>query len=374
MLACHYATNSSNPVAINKRRTCEQPCSHTTDDRCMPQKIKTIADIAKLAGVSKSTVSRALNDSPLISQETKLRIHAIAREHQFAMHQGARNLSLQRTSIIAFVIPLAPDDDYMVTDPFIHKLVGTYAYALNEYAYDLLIVQVHPEERDWIQKYLDAKRVDGCILCHAQEFAQEIAMLARRKAPFIVYGALSPDRNYCSVSGDDLTGGRLATQHLLEAGRKRIAFIGGVYGETEVILRHQAYQETLTEAGTAYDPTLVAYGDYTRESGYLAMQQLLRQRPELDAVFANNDVMAIGAIEALREIGRQVPDNVSIVGYDDTVGDNCCPPLTTVRQDIVKIGKIVVRNLMQYLEDGVITTTVMPVELVVRKSSVPSCA
>ncbi|MDY0093718.1 MAG: LacI family DNA-binding transcriptional regulator [Candidatus Vecturithrix sp.] len=340
----------------------------------MPQKIKTIADIAKLAGVSKSTVSRALNDSPLISQETKLRIHAIAREHQFAMHQGARNLSLQRTSVIAFVIPLAPDDDYMVTDPFIHKLVGTYAYALNEYAYDLLIVQVHPEERDWIQKYLDAKRVDGCILCHAQEFAREIVRLARRKAPFIVYGALSPDRSYCSVSGDDLTGGRLATQHLLETGRKRIAFIGGVYGETEVILRHQAYQEILTEAGIAYDPTLVAYGDYTRESGYLAMQQLLRQRPELDAVFANNDVMAIGAIEALREAGRQVPDDVAIVGYDDTVGVNCCPPLTSVRQDIVKIGKIVVRNLMQYLEDGIITTTIMPVELVVRKSSAPSCA
>ena len=340
----------------------------------MPQKVKTIADIARLAGVAKSTVSRALNDSPLISQETKLRIRAIAKEHQFAVHQGARNLSLQRTNIMAIVMPLAPDDDYMVTDPFIHKLVGTYAYALNEYDYDLLIVQVHPGERDWIQKYLGAKRVDGCILCHTQEFKQEIVMLARRKAPFIVYGALSSDQSYCSVSGDDLSGGRLAMRHLLEIGRKQIAFIGGVYGETEVILRYQAYQETLQEAGIPCNSALAAYGDYTRESGYLAMQQLLRQKPELDAVFANNDVMAIGAVEALLEAGRQIPDDVSIVGYDDTIGVNCCPPLTTVRQDIVKLGKIVVQNLMQYLEDGIITTTILPVELVVRKSSVPSFA
>lgn len=337
----------------------------------MPQKVKTIADIARLAGVAKSTVSRALNDSPLISQETKDRIHAIAREHQFAIHQGARNLSLQRTHIMAFVIPVAPDDDYMVTDPFIHKLVGTFAYALNEYNYDLLIVQVQPDERDWIQKYLDAKRVDGCLVCHNQQFEQEIAMLARRKSPFIVQGAISTDRSYCSVSGDDSTGGRLATEHLLQIGRRRIAFLGGVYGEPEVILRYQAYQQTLGEAGIQVDSALVAYGDYSRESGYQAMRQLLEQTPDLDAVFVNNDVMASGAIEALRETGRQIPDDVSIVGYDDTIGVNCCPPLTTVRQDIVKLGKIVVQNLMQYLEDGIITTTILPVELVVRKSSVP---
>ena len=337
----------------------------------MSQKVKTIADIARLAGVAKSTVSRALNDSPLISQETKDRIRKIAREHQFAIHQGARNLSLQRTRIMAFVIPLEPDDDYMVTDPFIHKLIGTFAYALNEYNYDLLIVQVQPGEQDWIQKYLDAKRVDGCFVCHNQQLEQAIAMLARRKTPFVVHGAVAPDQSYCSVSGDDATGGRLATEHLLQVGRRRIAFLGGVYGEPEVILRYRAYQQTLAEAGIGIDPALVAYGDYSRISGYQAMQQLLEQVPDLDAVFVNNDVMASGAIEALLENGRRAPEDVSIVGYDDTIGANCCPPLTTVRQDIVKLGKIVVQSLMQYLEDGIITTKILPVELVVRKSSVP---
>ncbi len=247
---------------------------------------------------------------------------------------------------------------------------------MNEYAYDLLIVQVHPEEQDWIQKYLDAKRVDGCILCHAQEFAREIAMLARRKAPFVVYGALSLTGIIVASAGTILRADAWQRSTCLKQGENEILFIGGVYGETEVITSPPGLSGNSYRSRYACRPhPLVAYGDYTRESGYLAMQQVVRQRPELDAVFANNDVMAIGAIEALREIGRQVPDNVSIVGYDDTVGDNCCPPLTTVRaRDIVKIRKIVVQNLMQYLENGVITATVMPVELVVRKSSVPSCA
>lgn len=337
----------------------------------MSKSVKTIADIAELAGVSKSTVSRALNNSPLISEETRRRIQEIAREHHFAIHQGARCLSLKCTQIVAFVIPLEPVDDYLMTDPFIHQLLGAFGYALNEYDYDLLIVQTRPGDHSWIQRYLDAKRVDGLILCSAQDFEQEISILARRKMPFIVSGHVSPDRAYCSISSDDLAGGRMATRHLIHVGRKRIAFLGGMEGEMEVILRYQAYEEALQNAGYAIDPALITYGDYSRESGYETMQRLLQQAPDLDAVFANNDVMAVGAMEALREAGRHVPRDVSVVGYDDTLGAHCNPPLTSVRQDILKLGKLAVHNLMQYMEDGVISTTILPVELVVRKSSDP---
>jgi DNA-binding LacI/PurR family transcriptional regulator len=338
----------------------------------MSKSVKTIADIARLAGVSKSTVSRALNNSPLISEETRKRIQDIAREHNFTIHQGARCLSLKRTQIIAFVIPIEPDDDYMMTDPFINKLVGTFAYALNEYNYDLLIAQPLPGDHSWIQQYFDAKRVDGFILCGTPAFEEDIAKLVSRRVPFIVHGRASPNQTYCGVSADDLAGGRLATQHLIQLGRKRIAFLGGVPGEPEVVLRYQAYEKVLREHGYAIDPALVTYGDYTHESGYEAMQRLLQQVPALDAVFANSDVMAVGAMEALGETGRNVPKDVSVVGYDDTIGAHCNPPLTTIRQDIAKLGRVLVHNLMQHLEDGIITTTVLPVELVVRKSSDPS--
>ncbi len=338
----------------------------------MSTRVKTIADIAKLAGVSKSTVSRALNNSSLISTETRRRIQEIAREHDFTIHQGARCLSLKRTQIIAFVIPLEPDDEYLIVDPFIHKLVGTFAYALNEYDYDLLIVQTHPGDHNWVQQYYDAKRVDGFIVCGTPVFDEDLKHLLSRKAPFIVQGHVAPDRSYSGVCIDDFAGGSLAVKHLLQLGRKRITFLGGVPGEPEVVLRYQAYEQALRKRGFEVDSALVTYGDYTHESGYEGMQGLLRQAPELDAVFANSDVMAVGAMEALREAGRNVPKDVSVVGYDDTIGAHCNPPLTTIRQDIIKAGRVLVRNLMQQMEDGVITSTVLPVELIVRKSSDPS--
>jgi DNA-binding LacI/PurR family transcriptional regulator len=313
-----------------------------------------------------------LNNSPLISEQTRLRIQEIAREYNFTIHQGARCLSLKRTQIIAFVIPLEPDDEYLVTDPFIHKLVGTFAYALNEYRYDLLIVQTHPEEHNWVQRYYDAKRVDGFIVCGTPLFDEDIKSLISRKAPFVVQGRVAPDRSFSGVCIDDFAGGTLAMKHLLQLGRRRIAFLGGVPGEPEVILRYQAYEQALQEYNCVVDPLLVTYGDYTHQSGYDEMQRLLQQAPDLDAVFANSDVMAVGAMEALREARRNVPRDVSIVGYDDTIGAHCNPPLTTIRQDIVKTGRVLVHNLMQQLEDGVITSTVLPVELIIRKSSDPS--
>ncbi len=293
----------------------------------------------------------------------------MAREHHFTIHQGARNLSLKRTQIIAFVIPVGNDDAYLIHDPFIHKLMGTVASALNDYDFDLLIVLTRPGDHTWVQHYYDGKRVDGFIVCGTPFFDEDVQELSRRKVPFIVQGRVSPDNSYSGVSIDDFTGGMLAMDHLFEVQRTRIAFLGGVQGEPEVLLRYKAYQQAMQERGYDIDPALAAYGDYTYQSGYTAMQHLLQQAPDLDAVFVNSDVMAAGAMEAMRETGRQIPQDVSVVGYDDTIGGHCNPPLTTIRQDIVMSGRVLVRNLMQQLEDGIITTTVLPVELIVRKSS-----
>jgi DNA-binding LacI/PurR family transcriptional regulator len=337
----------------------------------MVSSVKTIADIAKLAGVSKSTVSRALNNSPLISKETKDRIQAIAREHHFAAHQVARSLSLKRSYTIGLIIPIGSHADLFITDPFFVELLRGIMIAIAEYGYDLLIGQPQKRDPGEVQRYIDSKRADGLILLGCGGYIQAISDLFGSQSPIIVWGA-AEDLVYCSVNSDNVAGGRLAVQHLFQIGRKRIAFFGGPREEPEVALRYQGYAEMLQESGYAVDPSLVIYGDYTSRSGYQNMQKLLVQVPDVDGVFACSDLMAIGAMEALRENGRHVPGEISVVGFDDiSLAAYCSPPLTTIRQNLSKAGEALVRNLMQYLEVRVITRTILPVELVVRKSSDP---
>ena len=337
----------------------------------MADAIKTIADIARIAGVSKSTVSRALNNSPLIGQETSDRIRAIAKTHHFAAHQGARCLSLQRSHTIALIIPLAEQYDHFITDPFFVELLRGITVAIAEQGYDLLIGQPCKHAPEDVQRYLNSKRADGLILIGCQGYIQSITDLFGQQAPVIVWGADEHVR-YCSVDCDNVTGGRLAVQHLLHIGRQRVAFLGGTRNEPEVALRYQGYADRLQEASRSIDAALVTYGDYTSRSGYEHMQKLLAQSPKLDGVFVCSDLMAIGAMEALRECGRRVPEDVSVVGFDDVpLAAHCSPPLTTIRQNLPKAGEALVRNLTQYLQDRIITRTILPVELVVRKSSDP---
>lgn len=338
----------------------------------MADTIKTIADIAKLVGVSKSTVSRALNDNPLINEETRQKIKAIAHEHQFEVHQGARCLSLSRSNTIALIIPIGhKPEEHLITDPFFVELLRGIMYGISGLEYDLLIGQPRKHDPKEIQRYIGSKRADGLIILGCRWYMERISALTEQQNfPMIVWGdALG--QNICSVDCDNVTGGRLAVGHLLKLGRKRIAFLGGTENELEVVSRHQGYVKELQNAGIEVTPKLVAYGDYTSRAGYEQMQKLLQQTPDIDGVFACSDLMAIGVMEALREQGRQVPRDVSVVGFDDIpLAEHCSPPLTTIRQNIAKAGEVLVRNLVQYLTDGIITRTILPVELVVRKSSV----
>jgi DNA-binding LacI/PurR family transcriptional regulator len=342
----------------------------------MTDTVKTIADIAKIAGVSKSTVSRALNDSPLLNQETKERIQAIAKEHHFSFHQGARSLSLQRSNTIGLILPVYPEDDfgtgsYFVTDPFFVELLRGIMIKVAAYGYDLLIGQPAEHSPGDVQRYLESKRADGLILLGCQGYFEAIYDMFGSNAPIIVWGA-AEDLIYCSVNSDNSAGGRLAVQHLREIGRKRIAFLGGYEGEPEVLLRYQGYVQGLQKGNRALDPALVKYGDYTSQSGYDSMKAILANTPDVDGVFACSDLMAIGAMEAIRESGRQVAADVSVVGFDDVpLAAYCSPPLTTIRQPLAKAGETLVQNLVQYLQDKIITRAILPVELVVRKSSLP---
>lgn len=330
--------------------------------------VRTLEDIARLANVSKSTVSRALNDSPLISPETRAHIQAIAREQDFCLNVTARNLSLRQSHTVAFVAPSA--EVFYAEDLFGLELLSGIGNALHALGYELLIMHVTSHNTAWARTYLDSGRVDGFILLTPNHKPSRIRALSEMDAPFIVWGLPGPRFNYSTVMGDNAAGGMLATQHLIDRGRQRIAFLGGPRDDSEVQHRFKGYESALQAAGRSLDPERLAYGDWYFESGMAAMRKLLKQAPDLDAVFACSDYMALGAIQAIQGSGKRVPEDIAVVGYDDlpiALYNNL--PLTTIRQDTALAGKLLAQNLIQYLQAGVVTNVTLPVELVVRKST-----
>jgi DNA-binding LacI/PurR family transcriptional regulator len=336
----------------------------------MPKKqVQTIADIARLAKVSKSTVSRALNDSPLIGDETKVRIRAIARQNNFQINIPARQLSMQKSRTIAFVTH-AYHKDFSVADLFGLEIMGGVSSGLYASRYDMLVVHVDPNDTDWARKYLDTGRVDGFILMTSMRKQYHIQELLDIGAPFIVWGIPLPGCCYCSVMGDNVTGGRLAADHLIRSGRKRIAFLGGPSEELEVQQRLDGFKSALNDGGMKIDQKLIAYGDFSDTSGAETALRLLEQTPDLDALFVNSDLMAIAAMDALRSKGRQIPDDIAVVGYDDlSIAEHSNPPLTTIRQNVPLAGKMLAQNIVKYLETETITNVTIPVDLVIRNSS-----
>jgi DNA-binding LacI/PurR family transcriptional regulator len=330
--------------------------------------VHTIADIARLAGVSKSTVSRALNDSPLIGSETKERIREIAREHRFQINDPARRLSLGQSHVVA-LMTYKYTAEFDVPDAFMLEMMSGISAGLHANGYDLLLIQASPNDTDWIGRYLESGRVDGFVILAASCTQRHISVLGEMKAPFIIWGP-PPSHGYNSVSGDSFAGGKIATEHLLHSGRSRIAFLGGPATEAEVQDRYKGYETALREAGTAVDPALVAYADYSPASGAAAMRALLEEAGDLDGVFVNSDLMAIAAMDAIRAHGRHVPDDVGVVGYDDvSIARHSDPPLTTIRQNGPLAGRLLAENLIQHLRTGVVTNVSIPAELVVRKST-----
>ncbi len=334
--------------------------------------VQTMADIARICCVSKSTVSRALNDSTLISTETKERIRAVAKEHNFQINIPARRLSLQRSRTIAFVVNAHQTKDvFSLADLFLLEVLGAISSTLSTYHYDLLVANVDPNDPAWPHQYLDTGRVDGFILLTSTRKNFHIKTLVEMKAPFIVRSNVrSTDDSYCSVNNDNFGGGKLAAGHLLQRGKHRIAFVGGPVDEYETQRRYDGYAASLQENGQTIDPALVTYGDWTSESATEQMRQLLETAPDLDAVFANSDLMAVGAINVLREQGRSVPQDVAVVGYDDlSIAKFNSPPLTTISQNLPLVGKLLAQNLIQNIETGLVTNVTIPAELVIRNST-----
>lgn len=334
------------------------------------KRVQTIKDIARLANVSKSTVSRALNNSPLISQQTRDRIQAIAQEHNFRINAPARNLSLRQSRTIALVTPDCEPDFFAGESLFGYEILGGIGSGLRALGYDLLLIHASSPDNAWVNAYFDSARVDGFILLSAHTSQSLVKKLLAQNAPFIAWGMPLPNFRYCTVTGDNITGGTLATQHLLQTGRQQIGFIGGPQDDLSVQHRFRGYANALQAAGRSVVPHNVVYGDYSHASGIVAMQRLLEQSPTLDAVFANSDLMAVAAIKVIKTSGKRVPEDIAVVGYDDvSIAMYNSLPLTTIRQNIALAGQLLAQNLIQHIQTGVVINVTTPVELVIRASA-----
>jgi len=327
-----------------------------------------MADIARMAGVSTATVSRALNHSPLVNEETRGRILDLARSLNYSINIGAQNLRLQQNRTVAVVIPYDKDTRQHLSDPFFLSMLGGLADALSEQGFDILISRVDAGQLDAAAAPFDSGRVVGVILVGQWRHHDQLNQMTARGVPIAVWGAQLPQQLYTTVGSDNAAGGKLATAHLLAHGRRRIAFLGDT-SLPEVALRHEGYLAALAEHGIAVDERLSVPAPFVPEGGAWAVAELARRGVEYDALFAASDLLAMQAINALRTVGRQVPHDVGVVGYDDIeLASYFHPPLTTVSQPRDGAARALVASLLARVDGQPAPSVLLPTELVVRAS------
>lgn len=325
-----------------------------------------MADIAKLAGVSTSTVSRALAGNPSIPQALRDHIAELARTHGYVINQSARSLRLQRTHTIGLIVPLGHEQDQLISDPFFLEMVGRLADEITGRGYEVLLNKVVAPRADWLRRIVQSHRSDGLLIIGQSDQHDALNALADTYRPLVVWGGDVADRRYCTVGSDNVAGARLATQHLVAQGRRRIAFLG-LPGAPEVELRREGYLQALNAAGLGPSPELSAPAHFTVESAEHSVRALIASGVAFDGVLAASDLIAVTAINALTAAGRSVPGDVSVVGFDDiSFARYSAPPLTTVRQDLAKGARTMVDLLFRRISGAQTESVFMTPELVVR--------
>lgn len=327
-----------------------------------------LEDIAALAGVSISTASRALNDSPAVNARTKQLIWKLAREHDYPFRRYMPAGPIGATGTIALVVPRPQGRESQLDDPFFLELVAGISDAARERGCDLLVSHFAPVSFDDLNAAMTTSRADGVIFLGQSSLHHAFNRLAESEARFAVWGAELPEQAYCSVGSDNLAGGRRGTLHLARLGRRRIVYLGDTEAP-EVSQRVRGYTEALDQAGLGHDPALMVAAHFTVESAEAAVDALLARGASFDGIFAASDLIALGAIRSLLNAGLKVPEDVSVVGYDDVpFARYSRPSLTTILQDTSRAGRLLVSKLIDTGTTGDMRSERLPTELIVRES------
>ena len=328
-----------------------------------------MADIARLAGVAVSTVSRALAGSPLVNQETRDRVTELARSLNYSVNVRAQSLRLKQNNTVSVILPYDASTAQHFSDPFFLTLIGSLGDAITERGFEMLLSRIDAEHLDLAaQPYLSGRAM-GVVLVGQWHHHDQLDELAVRRVPLVVWGALLPQQLYCTVGSDNVQGGRIATEHLFAQGARRIGFLGDTT-LPEVAQRHAGYVSTHEARGVPVDGNLTRPVPFADRSIDADVKSLLRHQPRLDGIFAGSDLLAIAAIGELHRHGKRVPDDVAVVGYDDiALARYCQPPLTTVRQPIEAAGKALLDMLMAQLAGERPLSVQLQTELVQRSTT-----
>jgi LacI family transcriptional regulator len=329
----------------------------------------TLEEVARMAGVSRSTVSRVVNNHPNVSAEVRQRVMQIVAETGYQPDPAARSLASRRSGIIGVVIPRSVQS--LFTDPYYPRLMQGIAQACNanDYTLSLFLFHTEDEEQKLYPRVLRNQLMDGVIVIASTVDDPLVPQLIEHQVPFVMIGRPLDGPQISFVNADNTVGAYTATSHLIQLGYQRIATITGPLNTTVGIDRRRGYLDALNTRGRSPDKTLIVEGDFSELSGYAAMQQLIPRQP--DAVFVASDTMAFGALRALREAGLSVPGNVAVIGFDDLpTAVAADPQLTTIRQPIRRLGAQAVETLIDILDHGPEPPRriAMPTQLILRSS------
>ncbi|KID55686.1 LacI family transcriptional regulator [Pseudoalteromonas luteoviolacea] len=335
----------------------------------MHQKKLKLADLAKLAGVSTSTASRALNDNPLIKQETRERIQQLAKEHNFSLNAAASRLRLQKTKVIAVLINLDSETEQSIDDPFLLKVVSDINLAVNRQGYELLLSNSFMAGDDWHGYFIDGRRADGVIVVGQGKQQALIESASKAGMPLVVWGDPKTEADYVIVGSDNYLGGKLAADHLISRGCKAPLFLGEPE-HAEIGERYSGFCAAIASKGIEEECQLLKI-DITSQAAYDAINLKLRSDGlDFDGIFACSDMVALGAMKALKERYVSIPNDVHIVGFDDiAMADVSFPSLTTIRQDTKQAGELLVNKLLAQLDGEQVVSSQLAIKLVERQSS-----
>ena len=331
----------------------------------------TLEEIAELTGVSRSTVSRVVNDQPNVRDQVRERVWQVIHETGYQPHAAARSLVTRRTHIIGTIIPEAVTK--LFTDPFFPLLLFGVTETCNAHKYHLMLSLFNgpADQEELYRRIVGGGNLDGVLVASAHMDDPLFPKLLEDGVPFVLVGR-HPDERVNYVDVDNVGGARMAVEHLIRLGHTRIATITGpasmAHGEDRLV----GYRQALEAHHLPVDEKLIVEGDYTEPSGSMGAQRLLPASPT--AIFAASDMMAIGALKALREAGLRVPDDIALIGFDDLrIATAVEPALTTVRQPIEHLGSMAVDLLLNLLASpsngrASVQRIVLPTHLVVRDS------
>jgi LacI family transcriptional regulator len=328
----------------------------------------TLEEIAELSDVSRSTVSRVINDDPHVSPATRKKVMSVVRRLNYQPHAAARSLAAGHSRILGLIVPSGVTITF--DDPMYSILVRGISATCMGHNYSVMLWLADPDyERRMINQILRNGLIDGVIVSSLSISEEILDALFDSGLSFILVGRhpSRDDVNYVDV--ENRRGAQEAVGHLLRQGRERVATITGPLTSAPGIDRHTGYIEALRSRGLSVDEHLIVEGDFSEASGYYGMRQLLAHEP--DAVFVANDMMALGGLRALREADLRVPEDVAVVGYDDLpLAARATPPLTTVRQPIQRMGAVATQTLIDIIEHPTagLHRIVLPTELMVRRS------